>query len=165
MEGLLLRRMTRQDLDRVWEIENISFLTPWSRRAFEEELRNEPRSYFVVAELDGHVVGYAGLWRIGDEGHIVNIAVHPDYRGRKVGELLLRDLIEEALAGGACRLTLEVRTSNLVAQRLYEKYGFIKVAIRKEYYSRQKEDAVVMWANDVNTPDYRARLEALARAS
>ena len=117
---------------------------PWSKEAFAQEITN-PMAKYVVAEMDNKVIGFAGLWTIVDEGHITNIAVHPDYRGKGIGSKLVKSLIDNSKDWYINDLTLEVRYSNKIAQNLYKKYGFIEEGIRKNYYADNKEDAVIMW--------------------
>lgn len=148
----VFRPMNVNDLAAIVEIESLSFTIPWSVNAFYNELtQNQFARYFVV-EQDGRVVGYAGMWLIMDEAHITNIAIHPDYRGQKRGEKLLRRLMEEARSHGMRKMTLEVRRSNKVAQNLYEKMGFYATGFRPRYYSDNNEDAMIMWVvlNDAN---------------
>jgi ribosomal-protein-alanine N-acetyltransferase len=137
--------MTLDDLDRIMEIEHASFTLPWSRDAFEAELTQNHFAKYLVAIHEGQVVGYAGVWVILDEGHVTNIAIHPDARGKKLGEALMRELMATAIAHGSERMTLEVRVSNVVAQRMYEKLGFVNAGIRKGYYTDNNEDAMIMW--------------------
>jgi len=98
-----------------------------------------------VAVKDNLVVGYGGVWLILDEGHITNIAVHPEYRGIGVGNAILEALIEICKIEQITSMTLEVRKSNTIAQNLYKKYGFLEEGIRKNYYTDTKEDGVIMW--------------------
>lgn len=144
--SLTFRRLTLEDLDRIMEIEHASFTLPWSREAFTLELTQNHFAKYLVAMENGYVVGYCGMWVILDEAHITNIAIHPDYRGKKYGEALMLEMVALALAHGADRMTLEVRVSNTPAQRLYEKMGFASHGIRKGYYTDNNEDAVIMWA-------------------
>lgn len=146
MNGVTYRRMQWSDIDRILEIERQSFSAPWSRAAFEGELARNCFAIYIVAEIGRRVVGYAGMWVILDEAHITNIAVDPAYRGKKLGENLLRQMMELAVGNGASRMTLEVRVSNKTAQNLYQKLGFRSCGIRKGYYSDNREDAVIMWA-------------------
>ena len=132
-------------IDQIMVIENLSFSIPWSRESFLDEISSNRFAHYICAQIDGRIVGYAGMWKVCDEGHITNIAVHPDYRGRGIGEKLLAALIEQAGNGGIRSLTLEVRKNNLVAQRLYIKFGFSVQGIRKAYYSDNNEDALIMW--------------------
>jgi [ribosomal protein S18]-alanine N-acetyltransferase len=109
------------------------------------------------------IVGYGGLWLTVDDAHITTIAVEPTYRGQGVGELLLNALIDHAYELGARQITLEVRVSNSSAQRLYLKYGFQPAGTRKRYYTDNGEDALIMWTEPIDTPEYKARLGDLRR--
>jgi [ribosomal protein S18]-alanine N-acetyltransferase len=133
------------------KVTRIGLLASWMRRGTEE--RNGSRT--------PRIVGFGGFWMLFDEAHITTIGVDPDLRGRSLGELLLLDLIEEAIARGAGFVTLEVRVSNTVAINLYEKYGFTTHGVRPRYYADNGEDAYVMWSEDVRTPAYRERLVTL----
>lgn len=137
--------MTLQDLDRIVEIEQLSFTLPWSRSSFYQELTNNPYARYIVMEHDGQIIGYCGMWLVMDEAHITNIAVLPQFRGKKLGEALMRQAMTLAREEGAQTMTLEVRVSNTVAQSLYRKLGFLNGGIRKRYYSDNQEDALVMW--------------------
>ncbi|MCL4465771.1 MAG: ribosomal protein S18-alanine N-acetyltransferase [Chloroflexi bacterium] len=108
-----------------------------------------------------HLVGYAGTWLMLDEAHITTIAVRPEYRGRGFGEMLMIGLIEKATEVGARWVTLEVRASNTVAQNLYRKYTFHAEGVRKGYYSDNNEDAVIMWSDDIRTPEFQTKFRAL----
>ncbi|MGI9953485.1 ribosomal protein S18-alanine N-acetyltransferase [Moorellaceae bacterium AZ2] len=137
--------MAIRHLDQVLAIERASFPSPWPRSSFLNELfANDYARYYVCLHGD-RVIGYAGMWIILDEAHITNIAIHPDFRGQRLGELLLKTLMQEAVNLGADRMTLEVRVSNLPAQRLYERLGFVRAGIRKGYYNDNHEDAIIMW--------------------
>lgn len=142
-----LRRMTLRDVENVLVVERRSFTAPWSRQAFMTELVDNQFARYIVAEHDGRIVGYAGVWLIIDEGHVTNIAVDPEYRGHHLGETLLRTLMAICAAHGGTRMTLEVRVTNEVAQNLYKKLGFTGAGIRKGYYTDNREDALIMWAD------------------
>ncbi|HWP31301.1 MAG TPA: ribosomal protein S18-alanine N-acetyltransferase [Fimbriimonadales bacterium] len=131
-------------LPRVHEIEEKTNPTPWSLRSFRSELDNPQASYFVVIAKD-EIVGFAGYWRVIDEAHITTIAVDPNYQGMGIGKKLLAHLLNDAKEKGLRCATLEVRASNSRAIALYEKFGFVRCATRKRYYSHNNEDAVVMW--------------------
>lgn len=107
------------------------------------------------------LVGYGGLWITESEAHITTIAVSPEHRGRGLGELLLNGLIDNAADGHASWVSLEVRVSNLVAQNLYLKYGFRPAGTRTRYYTDNGEDALMMWTEPINSPEYQQRLAAL----
>ena len=138
-------RMTSEEIDAVSQLERLCFSLPWSREALRLEVeKNKCAKYFSV-KADGLVVGYGGMWLILDEAHITNVAVHPDYRRRGLGRLIMRTLMEEAARLGIERMTLEVRVSNRPAIRLYESLGFEEGGLRKGYYSNNREDALIMW--------------------
>lgn len=103
-------------------------------------------------------MGYAGLLFSLTDGHITTIAVDPDRQGAQIGTRLLLVLLREAISRGATAVTLEVRASNVAAQALYRRFGFVPVGTRKGYYRNPDEDALVLWAHEVDTNDYRERL-------
>lgn len=140
---LSIERMRISDLDEVMEIERTCFRQPWTREMFESDLLQTEFTYYIVAKLKGKLIGYAGMWVAGGEAHITTIAVHPNYRRKGVGSTLMRTLLEEALRRGAEIAVLEVRQSNTAAQKLYRKYGFRPVGVRRNYYSNPTEDALV----------------------
>lgn len=152
--------MRRADLDTVARIDRRCFPTPWLSSAYLTELSNRSACY-LVARLGSEVVGYGGHWVIMDEAHITTLAVDPNHQGKKIGERLLLALLEEAILQGATHVTLEVRESNRAAQSLYRKYGFRETALRKNYYTDNGENAIVMWADEIRTAAYRERLRAL----
>ena len=135
-------------IDEILSIEILSFPDPWSRDSMEKELLNSFARYLVV-KSSGKVIGCGGMWLILDEGHITNIAVHPTFRGIGAGNLLLKSLIEICKAEAIIALTLEVRSSNNVAQNLYYKYGFLLEGVRKGYYGDNNEDALILWKRDL----------------
>lgn len=155
----VIRRMRLEDIEHVSRLERRCYTLPWSSSAYVTEVGN-PNAYYTVAKLGEIVVGYAGMWVIMDEAHLTTIAVDPSFRGRKIGERLLLDLIDEGVQRGAERATLEVRERNVVAHALYQKYGFGDVAVRKNYYSDNGENALIMWANDLISPEYQSMLAA-----
>ncbi|WNR43904.1 ribosomal protein S18-alanine N-acetyltransferase [Paenibacillus roseipurpureus] len=146
-DTLVFRSMTMDDIPYICEIEQEAFTTPWTRGAFENELLNNQFAHYMIMDIGGEVAGYGGMWLIMEEAHVTNIAVKHTYRGQKLGERLLRELMKTSAFLGAIRMTLEVRTSNIVAQNLYEKLGFRSVGVRRGYYTDNREDAVVMWAD------------------
>lgn len=145
--SLIFRYMELKDIDDVLKIEHASFTSPWSREAFYNELTSNRFAMYIVIEDCDRVVGYCGVWVIVDEAHITNIAILPEYRGKKLGEALLTQVMELSKQIGAVKMTLEVRVSNYVAQSLYHKLGFKDGAIRRGYYTDDHEDALVMWVN------------------
>jgi ribosomal-protein-alanine N-acetyltransferase len=136
--------MEARDIDAVHRIETASFSIPWSRDAFLTEVTQNACARYLVLALDGEPAAYAGTWFVLDEAHITNIAVRPDVRGRGLGELITRALIQLAADSGMTWMTLECRKGNLTAQGLYRKLGFIDVGLRKRYYADTGEDALVM---------------------
>jgi len=146
-EEIHFRLMKVEDIPGVIEVELRSFTTPWTADAFYNEIVNNHFAYYIVAEIDQRIVGYCGVWIIVDEAHITNVAVDPRFRGKKIGEYLMKHIISLSLMYGAVRMTLEVRVSNITAQNLYKKLGFTEQGIRKGYYTDNHEDAIIMWVN------------------
>ncbi len=132
------------DLYSVMAIETASFPSPWSHKLFEEEIgRAFSDAVVVVEEPGGEVAGYAICWTVGEESHLLNIAVRPDARGRGIGRALLRECLRRGARAGASRIVLEVRPSNQQAIRMYRREGFRFVGIREGYYMDTGEDAIV----------------------
>ncbi|MEG1548196.1 MAG: ribosomal protein S18-alanine N-acetyltransferase [Clostridia bacterium] len=142
------RPMQKHDLGRVAELERICFRSPWSERALAGELKNHI-AHYCVAECDGSVIGYAGMWVMFDEAHITNVAIDPDFRHNGIGRALMKQMMHTALLHGATRMTLEVRESNALAQSLYFSMGFENAGRRRRYYSDTGEDAFILWNNDL----------------
>jgi len=142
-------KMEECHVAQVAHLEKICFSDPWSEKSVASELNNKLALWLVA--VDGEtVVGYVGSQTVIDETDMMNIAVHPDYRRRGIAELLANRLVEELKAIGSVALTLEVRASNGPAITLYEKLGFLKVGLRKNYYRNPKEDALILrkeWSN------------------
>ncbi len=145
MADVTIRQATAGDVDDIYEIEKLCFPDPWSKDALVYELSENPRAFYIVADLDGQVVGYAGLWWIGDEGHITNVAVKPGFRNRRIGAGIIDVMIDFTSKEGILHHTLEVRKSNEPAINLYEKFGFKTEGVRKRYYLNNGEDALIMW--------------------
>ena len=139
-------RLREADLDAVLAIERVSFPTAWTRDNFLYELRDNRFARNLALRADGKLGGYACLWALEGELKINNIALRPDLRGLGLGHVLLRACLEVGLAEGCTEATLEVRPSNLVARRLYERYGFREIGRRSGYYQDTREDAVLMAA-------------------
>lgn len=161
---LRIEAMCDGDVKEVLRIEELSFTTTWPPNAFRQELHENKLAHYYVGRIGDRVVAYGGIWVILEDSHITTIAVHPDFRGRKYGEILLLYLLDQAIERGASWMTLEVRESNAAAQALYRKYGFTTVSTRKGYYSDNDESALVMWAGNLRSEIYRNRLHALRAA-
>ncbi|MBN1939688.1 MAG: ribosomal protein S18-alanine N-acetyltransferase [Candidatus Aminicenantes bacterium] len=144
--GIRLRRMIRDDLPEVLGIERRAFSNPWPLSTFEGEIQNTGLSFPLVAvdEGTGGIVGYCIYWVIHDEVQVNNIAVHPDYRRRRIAEDMLRGIFAELRKRNIRAVLLEVRAGNGPARLLYEKLGFNAIGRRKDYYTHPTEDAVVM---------------------
>lgn len=141
---MIVRQMEPKDIVQVAEIEKNTFSQPWSEASFRDTLSRDDTLY-LVAEKQGEILGYCGLWQSLDEGEIPNVAVKETYRGRGVGEALLAELILQGKERGITAYTLEVRAGNKAAIRLYEKLGFLSEGIRPCFYKKPVEDAVIMW--------------------
>ena len=124
MDKTKLLPLKPEHIDQVLEIERVSFPTPWSRESFLGELLQNSLAYYFACLQDDVLIGYAGMWIIIDEAHITNVAVHPDYRGKKLGEIMILHMMAEALKRGAYKMT---------------------VGLRKGYYTDTDEDAIIMW--------------------
>jgi ribosomal-protein-alanine N-acetyltransferase len=153
--------MRRRHLRQVLRIENQVYPRPWSLGLFMSELAIRTGRIYLVARVGPRLVGYAGLLFSVDDGHITTIAVDPEWQRCKVGTRLLVHLCRQAVAKGARNLTLEVRMSNDGAQQLYRTFGFVPAGVRKGYYVETNEDAMVMWAHDVDLPAYTDRLDEI----
>ena len=149
----VIRRMTLDDLDAVAAIEAATFPTPWSRDSFQQELERNVAARYLVAEMEGQVIGYAGAWIILDESHITNIAIEESRRGLGYGRALTTALMQYLSNLGAAYATLEVRRSNLRAQNLYKSLGFVELGVRKRYYEDNREDALIMVCDHMPAAD------------
>jgi ribosomal-protein-alanine N-acetyltransferase len=156
-----IARMTASDVAAVTRIERASFSTIWPADAFYNELTTNKLAHYFVGRFNDTIVAYGGIWVILEDSHITTLAVDPEHRGRRFGEVLLLRLIDEAIERGSAWMTLEVRESNAVAQRLYRKYGFTTVTMRTGYYSDDNESALIMWAGSLKSELYRNRLRVL----
>lgn len=141
---LNIRRMEEGDLDQVCAIEEETFSMPWSRKSFQDTI-SYYHTLFLVAELDGEIAGYCGCYQSLEEAEITNIAVRRQLRGHGIGRRLLMELMRLGKEQGAFAYTLEVRVSNQAAIHLYENLGFVSFGIRKNFYEKPREDAMIMW--------------------
>jgi len=164
--------MCQEDIPQVTEIDREAFPTLWPPANYQRELTNGLAHYIVACDDEESVkeparqsiIGFAGLWMLVDEAHITNIAVREKYRRQGIGETLLITIIDLAIELEAHLITLEVRASNTDAQKLYAKYGFVRVGVRRGYYTDNREDAVLMSLEDINSAQVRENLERLRRA-
>lgn len=144
LPGFRIRNLESGDLDGVMAIEGASFPSPWSRALFEEEIGRRFSDAIVAVEDPGEeTAGYAICWTIGEESHLLNIAVRPDARHRGIGRSLLRECIRRSALAGGRSIVLEVREGNDAAIRLYRRHGFRPAGVRKGYYTDTGEDAIV----------------------
>ena len=156
-----ITQMRRRHLRGIMAIERQVYPRPWTPTLFLSEMHAGATRAYLVAMMDRAVVGYGGLMSYGEEAHVTTIAVDPEQQRHKIGTRVLYELIQRARQMGAHAVSLEVRVSNWAAQRMYGKFGFRPVGVRKGYYQETNEDALVMWTDDVRTPDYNRILESI----
>lgn len=137
--------MVEMDIPSVVAIEEEAFAIPWTQEIFEHEMNGNNYAHYIVAVENEEVIGHFGMWIVLDECHITNIAVRKRLRGRGIGEKLMSEAIRLCKDMNVKLMTLEVRVSNHTAQNLYRKLGFKDGGIRKNYYTDDREDALVMW--------------------
>lgn len=199
-----IRRMVKEDLDQVTEIDREAFPSQWPPANYKQELQNKtahylvlyddtktidipakmpPKKKFNIASLlmpwirqkslenmslppvtRQYIIGFTGIWMLADEAHLTNIAVRLQYQGKGLGELLVIATIDLAAELKASFITLEVRASNLVAQNLYHKYGFVQMGIRRGYYLDNREDAIIMSTDSISTESFQAQVNGLREA-
>jgi ribosomal-protein-alanine N-acetyltransferase len=160
---LELAPMRRRHVRQVLKIEGQVYPRPWSSTLFLQEMARKSDRHYIVAKLEGQVVGYAGMMVTGPEAHITTIAVDPALQRRRIGTRLMISLIDEALERGCSSISLEVRKSNFGAQQMYERFSFKPVGVRRGYYIETGEDAIVMWAEGIDSAAFRRRLSDLRR--
>ncbi len=153
--------MKRRHLRGVMAIERQVYPRPWSPNLFLSEMAESRNRCYLVARLDREVVGYGGMICYGEEAHITNVAVDPLHQRHRIASRLLHDLIVAAVDLGAEAVSLEVRVTNWGAQRLYGRFGFRPVGVRRKYYQEIDEDALIMWLDGIRTPAYARRLRAI----
>jgi ribosomal-protein-alanine N-acetyltransferase len=151
---LTIEPVTSPDhIDEVLAIERASFTNPWTREMYLAELENTGVSFcFLARHDDGRGVGFCSVWRVLDELHINNLAVLEEFRRAGIGTVLLEFVLQHGAARGAQRATLEVRRSNEAARMLYERFGFSVAGVRRDYYSKPVEDALVLWRENLTGP-------------
>jgi len=174
-QQLTLEPMRESDVNTVQEIEREIFATPWPRNAYYRELASRASAHYVVlrhegnverpvgyrlADFDPSIIGYGGMWRMYDEAHVTTIGVRRDLHHRGHGRVLFAGLVQAAYDMGAKWVTLEVRTSNENAMKMYEAFGFKVIGRRKGYYTDNGEDAIVMWSDSIHSPRFRRAYES-----
>ena len=178
-QQLALDLMREADVNTVQEIEREIFATPWPRNAYYRELASRASAHYVVlrqeiqgdgpsqrpagyriADFDPTIIGYGGMWRMYDEAHVTTIGVRHDLQHHGYGRILFAGLVQAAYDMGAKWVTLEVRTTNDNAMRMYEAFGFKVIGRRKGYYMDNGEDAIVMWSDSIHSPRFRKAYEA-----
>ena len=144
---IVVERVTSaEDLGGLLAVEQASFLNPWTREMYLAELQNPAVSHLLVAkDPTGQVTGFCGFWCVADELHINNLAVLPEHRRQGIASAILSRVFAEGRRAGAARATLEVRRSNDIARRLYERFGFTVAGVRRGYYRQPEEDALILW--------------------
>lgn len=145
---MIIRKAEEKDVPKIAELEKICFNDPWSEESVRYDVSKNKLSFYLVAEIDGYVAGYMGIWNILDEGHITNVAVDPRYRRRHIASAMIEIMLEVTGESGIKRHTLEVRTGNDKAIALYKKYGFDITAVRPGYYEDNGENAFIMWREE-----------------
>ena len=146
------RLTSTAELDAILALDDVCFHHPWTRADYERELLDPGRSYLYVVRVAGAIVGYCSFWRIFDEIHLNNFAVHPAHRRQGLGRALLAHVLAEAEAFGAPNATLEVRASNSAALALYHAGGFARAGLRRAYYTHPVEDALILWRGRPGPP-------------
>lgn len=174
-QQLALELMREADIATVQEIEREIFSTPWPRNAYYRELASRSSAHYLVlrqegpaempagiqgSDFDPSIVGYGGMWRMYDEAHVTTIGVRHDLQHRGYGRVLFAGLVQAAYDMGAKWVTLEVRTSNENAMKMYEAFGFKVIGRRKGYYTDNGEDAIVMWSDSIHSPRFRRAYES-----
>jgi [ribosomal protein S18]-alanine N-acetyltransferase len=160
---VIIAPMRTKDLRGVLRVEKAVFPHPWSHRLFVEELSQRRSRAYRAAWVGRSIVGFAGQMFIDDESHVNNIAVDPAWQGRGLGRVLMLDLVRTGLAHGARHLTLEVRVGNDPAIALYRRFGMAPVGVRPNYYPESGDDALIMWARDIDSEAYGQRLAEIER--
>jgi len=143
---MIIRPMELRDVEAVVEIEKICFTMPWSEKSYRDTLANGNALYLVAETEDTkEIVGMCGVFKMIDEGDISNVAVHPDYRRKKIAKQMMEELLIRGEKFGIGAFTLEVRAGNKAAIKLYENLGFRTEGVRKRFYDKPVEDALIMW--------------------
>lgn len=142
-----IREMKLEDLDEIMRIERELFSSQWPRSIFRSELTENPYAYYYIMKFNKKIIGYAGIWLMREGAQVTNIAISPKYQGKSLGKKLFSFIFQKAINEGCESLSLEVRKSNEIAQNMYRQFGLVPAGIRKEYYTDNREDAIIMWVN------------------
>ncbi len=158
--------MRLDDIPRVHEIDVLSFPLPWPEKSFQFELTENPSTLALVTEITSQddkpvIIGMVVVWIVIDEAHIATIAIHPDFRGNGYGKQLLAETLRQSIQHGAMLATLEVRENNIIAQQMYQTFGFTPVGRRLRYYKDNNENAIIMTFNKMGSA-YLAWLEIIS---
>ena len=159
---LRIDKLRRRDLRNVLPIENVVFPEPWSVAVFNSELALRHGRRYRAAWDGDRMAGYIGFLIVGDEAHITTIATAPAYQRTGVATALILDGIHALRGSGVKHLSLEVAAGNEPAQSLYRRFGFAPIGVRRNYYPLSGQDAIMMWAYDIDSEEYGRRLEKLA---
>jgi ribosomal-protein-alanine N-acetyltransferase len=159
--GVLIRDMSEGDLDRVLALEKQAFPSPWTKDLFLHELRRGHSVMYMVALIEGRLLGYIGAQQYKSEIHVTNMAVDREFRRRGLGSLLLIACVRRGYDVDARWLTLEVRENNREAQHFYRRFGFEEIGLRYGYYAETGENAVIMVTGDITAPDYRKLIDSI----
>ena len=161
-QDLVIVPMRRAHIRKIMPIEQQVYPRPWTAQVFVEELEQTRvgKRHYLVGTIGDELVGYGGLLYVENDAHVTNIAVHPMWRSRGIATELLLDLAWEANRRGCEAMTLEVRHTNVAAQQLYRRFGFVPAGVRKKYYEN-RDDAIVMWCAGVQEPEFAERLRKI----
>ena len=161
-QDLVIVPMRRAHIRKIMPIEQQVYPRPWTPQVFVEELEQARvgKRHYLVGTIGNELVGYGGLLYVENDAHVTNIAVYPMWRSRGIATELLLDLAWEANRRGCEAMTLEVRHTNVAAQQLYRRFGFVPAGVRKKYYEN-RDDAIVMWCAGVQEPEFAERLRKI----
>ncbi len=159
---LVIVPMRRAHIRKIMPIEQQVYPRPWTAQVFVEELEQARvgKRHYLVGTIGEELVGYGGLLYVENDAHVTNLAVHPMWRSRGIATELLLDLAWEANRRGCEAMTLEVRHTNVAAQQLYRRFGFVPAGVRKKYYEN-RDDAIVMWCAGVQRPEFSEQLRKI----
>ena len=161
-QDLVIVPMRRAHIRKIMPIEQQVYPRPWTPQVFVEELEQARvgKRHYLVGTIGDELVGYGGLLYVENDAHVTNIAVDPMWRSRGIATELLLDLAWEANRRGCEAMTIEVRHTNVAAQQLYRRFGFVPAGVRKKYYEN-RDDAIVMWCAGVQEPEFAERLRKI----